>query len=117
MLLPLRPKILGVLFEAVVANTFVSFNCMEKMPIILRALNPNGKVKVVTKDRKTISRHVHQYAEEIRDDIYSIVQFLKSNGTRNFPMTNDLWTNRNVETFCVILLKISISTICAFRNL
>ena len=90
-----------------VANTFVSFNCMEKMPIILRALNPNGKVKVVTKDRRTISRHVHQYAEEIRDDIYSIVQFLKSNGTRNFPMTNDLWTNRNVETFFGLTMHVT----------
>ena len=83
------------------AETFVSFRALGKLHIILRALYTNGNIKVSVRSHVTISRHVGLFAREMKMDIISIVNFVKTELTW-LAFTTDCWTNRrNIPFMCL----------------
>ena len=80
------------------SQTFCSFNAASKVDILLKALWPNGKFKVQLKDPRTIARHVMLKANEVREQVYSIISCITgSEGGAAF--TTDIWTSRKQDSF------------------
>jgi len=79
------------------------FNVQRHMPILLNAIYPNGNFRVQMRCPETVSRHTSQFVEEIRDDIYSILNEAKQD-VKLFSLTTDLWSDyRGLSYFGLIV--------------
>jgi len=79
------------------AETFTSFNAIEKVDIILEAVGRDKKVK--TRSGTTVSTHTTTRADQMKQDVYNIIGSVAANGPGGISMTTDAWTNKALQSF------------------
>ena len=88
------------------AQTFTSFNAMEKCDILINAIWPEGtKKKVEVKAKSTISRHASKIAQEVSGDVFSIIlSLIEHNNSAGLSM--DLWRNKQLNSFISLSIQL-----------
>ena len=82
-----------VLFAAM---TMTPFHALKEDHIYVKALLPKTHQKITNKSGQTISRHSHDYAEQLRRDIMSIIQTVLEQGNDLYSFTTDMYKTRNM---------------------
>ena len=78
--------------------TYTSFSALEHLDILLKALFPNTKPKVIVRNRKFLSKQVTEKAVETLNKVYSIIQHIMKT-TNSFAVTTDLWRSKSMKSF------------------
>ena len=94
------PKLQARWDEAVVkfvAKTGESFNCGEKLDILLKAIW-NGRLRLKVHTRFTVSRHVAERSLSLKVEVFSILN-TAAKDSGGFAFTTDLWRSRALDSF------------------
>ena len=80
-----------------VSETGVSFQCCEKLDILLDAVW-NGRMRLKVRSRTTVTKHVGARSLCLMADVYNILNVMAKE-CGGFGFTTDLWTSRALDSF------------------
>ena len=87
-----------------VSETGISFFACEKLGILLEAIWPQGRPRLIARSQWTVSRHVAERSLSLKVDLYSILVSAaqEENDFPGIAFTTDMWRSRALDSYMAL---------------